>query len=71
MKQLWFWVITLWCRNMHPAMWPAHGYYRCAKCMRIYEVPWAAPQYNTVSARVQPSMTPGAGVRLPAVTSVH
>ena len=32
----------LWCKLMHSSItWPVHGYYACAKCGRLYPVPWA------------------------------
>lgn len=33
----------MWCRWAHAtAMWPIHGQYRCAKCLRAYSVAWEA-----------------------------
>ena len=32
----------LWCAAMHDrALWPIHGKYRCATCLREYPVPFA------------------------------
>ena len=33
--------LAAWCRNMHDSlMWPMHGKYTCAKCLREHPVPW-------------------------------
>ena len=33
----------VWCRTMHRRpMWPIHGEYECATCLRRYPVPWEA-----------------------------
>lgn len=38
MKSLW---LRFWCRWFHGApMWPAHGVYRCARCLREYPTGW-------------------------------
>jgi hypothetical protein len=46
-----------WCRLMHGApMWPIHGRYRCATCMRVYPVPWeaaAGPRPQPVHSRAR------------------
>lgn len=35
---------TLWCGLMHGSpSWPINGHYHCAKCGRLYAVPWAGP----------------------------
>ena len=49
---------TLWCETMHSrTMWPIHGKYRCADCLREYEVPFEQLQAHAVHARhtVSPS----------------
>ena len=34
-------LLTAWCRHTHHnPMWPAHGKYRCGKCLRQHPVPW-------------------------------
>ncbi len=41
MNTLWRDLAEFWCKSMHPdPMWPAHGRYRCRKCLREYPVPW-------------------------------
>jgi hypothetical protein len=36
----------MWCKNVHrSAMWPIHGKYTCAKCLREHAVEWAEPAY--------------------------
>ena len=31
-----------WCSFAHDeVMWPMHGQYRCRRCLRSHEVPWA------------------------------
>ncbi len=34
---------TFWCEHMHTAtLWPIHGKYRCASCLREYPVDFEA-----------------------------
>jgi len=41
MKNLSAEIARVWCRMTHAgSMWPIHGEYRCATCLRIYPVSW-------------------------------
>lgn len=47
---------TIWCETMHSrTMWPIHGKYRCADCLREFEVPFE--QLEAQAAYVRPSAT--------------
>jgi hypothetical protein len=49
-------ILKLWCRLMHnAAMWPMHGQYICARCLREHPVPWEVRQPLPVSV---PARTP-------------
>jgi hypothetical protein len=40
--------LELWCNVMHrKTMWPIHGQYRCAECMRVLPVEWASQNSRT------------------------
>lgn len=44
MKHLVEEVERIWCSAMHShVMWPVHGEYRCAVCLRAYPIPFALP----------------------------
>ena len=35
------WIARRWCRGVHTRpMWPIHGQYICAQCLRQYPVAW-------------------------------
>jgi hypothetical protein len=35
------WIARLWCKRAHTRpMWPIHGRYTCAKCLRQHPVAW-------------------------------
>ena len=49
MKRLLDKIGELWCRNVHQsAMWPVHGKYRCAVCLREYAVVFEAAHHAAV-----------------------
>jgi hypothetical protein len=38
----------IWCSVMHrKTMWPIHGQYRCAECLRVLPVEWASQNSRT------------------------
>ena len=38
-------ILVAWCRRMHKAaLWPMHGKYTCARCLRQHPVPWDVRQ---------------------------
>ena len=40
-----------WCKTMHSdAMWPIHGRYRCARCLREHRVEWDYQEADFVPA---------------------
>jgi len=44
--------LSAWCRLTHDAaMWPMHGRYTCARCLRQHPVSWEARQPLVMPAR--------------------
>lgn len=38
------WLSRLWCRHFHRrVLWPIHGKYHCAECLREWPVLWNKP----------------------------
>jgi hypothetical protein len=38
-------IATLWCKRAHTrSMWPIHGRYICAQCLRQHPVAWDGPK---------------------------
>lgn len=52
------WIATFWCKRAHGRpMWPIHGRYICAQCMRQHPVAWDI-------AAAGPPTGPGHAIRL-------
>lgn len=61
-KTFWSRIGELWCTLMHPApMWPSHGYYRCAVCLRTHPVPWEAKARVAVPHSMRAEAVPAEG----------
>lgn len=40
------WIGRLWCKKAHTRrMWPIHGRYICAQCLRQHPVAWDNPRF--------------------------
>jgi hypothetical protein len=46
-------VTEWWCRHFHDAIyWPVRGRYRCAKCLRTWDVPWEQTRQEQAAGTV-------------------
>jgi hypothetical protein len=59
----------LWCRTMHnDVLYPVHGKYTCARCLREWPVPWAASNadgHAALTPRRQPDVNSDVVVTAP------
>jgi len=71
MKSAWEVVTRHWCKTFHLSpMWPAHGFYRCPVCWRLYPVPWESRA--RVMGRIRPQWQIHAATRphRPAIPAI-
>jgi len=48
------WIGQIWCQRMHSrAMWPIHGKYICAQCLREHPVSWESPAQPAPATRLR------------------
>jgi hypothetical protein len=67
------WFARVWCKRAHTrAMWPIHGHYICAQCLRQYPVFWE--DFSPASAAgfhaVRPHRLESVVRRMPGETAV-